>query len=270
MSDHISQYFGQLLVNKVENLYPETDPDHENLTDKSSFTEKNIKSVHYPDCQQLIIWLPEYYMEYDRIEITNAPKEELVYVAKIRDIISGSVQIILDTLFLSPGEFVILIYRKDTITYKVHLKKYREEEVPEQTIRTPLINETSTDHEPIVYKDGSGNILPNEDLILRDKIIKKTINKVFRRLEFVSYGRDGEVIYIEGDKKIGFYMETGDYKCLFYLIIPPPEKWEAETKFPISERDEIIQYVAEGTLRDQAPSCQYRITQREIVFYKNY
>ena len=269
MSGHKNLYFGQLIVTKVENLYAEIYSQQENLTDKSSFTEKNIKSVHYPDCQQLIIWLPEYYTGYDRIEITDAFNEKLVYVAKIKDIISGSVQILLDTLFLYPGEFVLSIYNEDNVCYKVHLKKNHKGEQPLQNVQTPILKESSIDNDTIMYKDGFGNSLPDEDLILRDQVVKKTINKVFRRLEFISYGRDGEVVYIEGDKKIGFYMELGGNDCVFYLIVPPPEKWEAETKFPLSERDEILLYVAEGTLRDQAPNCMYRIAKREIYFYKN-
>jgi hypothetical protein len=129
----------------------------------------------------------------------------------------------------------------------------------------PIMDQS--DHQPIVYKDGFGIVIPNLDLELRDKIIKKTINKVFRRLEFISHGRDGEVVYIEGDIKLSFYMEMGGGNCIFYLNIPSKDKWESVTKLPINEREDIINFVAEGTQREQASSCYFIISDREIAYY---
>jgi hypothetical protein len=103
---------------------------------------------------------------------------------------------------------------------------------------------------------------------MREKTIKKAINKVFRRLEFISHGREGEVIYIEGETKLNFYMEMGGGNCIFYLNIPSKENWESVTKLPISEREDILNFVAEGTQRDQASSCYFIISDSEITYYK--
>jgi hypothetical protein len=124
------------------------------------------------------------------------------------------------------------------------------------------------DSPPIIYRDGFGNILPNEDMILREKIITKTIDKITRRVEYVNQGRDGKVIYIEGDKRITFLMEMGAYDCVFYVNIPTAKDWEEQTKFPLSEREEIITFVAAQTQRDQASSCVYKVTDREISYYR--
>ena len=122
--------------------------------------------------------------------------------------------------------------------------------------------------EYIVYKDGFGRVLPNEDLLLREKVIKKTFDKITRHLEYISHGKDGEVIYIEGEKRIKFLMEVGAYDCAFYVNIPTESEWEKATKFPLSEREEIIIFVAERTQRDQASSCIYKISDGEIAYYR--
>ena len=88
------------------------------------------------------------------------------------------------------------------------------------------------------------------------------------RLEYVSQGRDGGVIFIEGAKRIKFLMEMGAYDCVFYINIPSKKDWEISTKFPLVEREDIITFVAEQTQRDQASSCIFTISDTEIAYYR--
>ena len=97
----------------------------------------------------------------------------------------------------------------------------------------------------------------------------RTLKKVFRRLEFISQGREGTVIYHEGRKQIRFYMEMGGDNVVFYLRIPAKAEWKQLTGFPANERDEILNYVAMHTQKAQAPSCIYRITENEILFIRS-
>jgi hypothetical protein len=224
-------------------------------------------TVHYPDCQQIILWLPDHYRYYNDILIKDRLKSEIIYHNKIGDIVQGSVQIIIDSVFIYPGDFEIIISSSSGKLYHLYFRKYPEGIIPESNKQSTHID-VNTDKNPVVYRDGLGNEIPNEDLILRENVIASIFDKIFRRVSYVSYGREGEVVYREGDKTIRFYMEMGGGDCVFYLNIPDETEWEATTGFPLSSRGEIIQYVAESTLKDQAPSCKYRISPTEIAYYK--
>ncbi len=62
----------------------------------------------------------------------------------------------------------------------------------------------------------------------------------------------------------------GGGNCLFYIDVPTVENWEKATGFSIAERDEILKYVAEETLRKQTVSqgAYFVIGEREIAFMK--
>lgn len=260
----MDQYFGVIEILNVVNVCPSeiNDQGAENI-----MLMDHIRYVHYSDCQQLILWLPDYFKEYLDAVIRNIEDNKIIFDHKVENIISGSIQILIDTLFIYPGVYELNIKKKDGMVHTVLFKKYPEGQIPE-IIETQVSEPVNLDSEPIVYRDGFGNLLPNEDLLLRQNILDKTINKFTRRLEYISHGREGEVIYIEGEKSIRFLMEPGAYDCLFYLNIPAEADWEKTTNFPLEKRDEIIRFVAEQTLRDQASSCTYKISDTEITYYR--
>lgn len=260
----MDQYFGVIEILKVVNTCPSeiNDQGAENI-----MLMDHIKFVHYPDCQQLILWLPDYFKEYNDVNIRNKEDNIIIFDHKIEDIISGSIQILIDSLFIYPGVYELNVKKKDGMAHTVIFKKYPEGEMP-KIAQSNVPEAINLDSEPIVYRDGFGNIMPDEDLILRQNIIDKTIDKFTRRLEYVSQGRCGEVIYHEGKKSIKFYMEMGGGNCVFYLDIPSISEWEKTTNFPLSEREDIISFVAKETQRDQASSCDFNISENEIAYYK--
>jgi hypothetical protein len=263
-NEFMEQYFGVIEILKVENIFP---ADAHDQGDKNVMLMDHVRFVHYPDCQQLILWLPDYFKEYNDVNIRNKEDNIIIFDHKIEDIISGSIQILIDSLFIYPGVYELNVKKKDGMVHTVIFKKYPEGEMP-KIAQSKVPEAINLDSEPIVYRDGFGNILPNEDLLLRQNIIDKTINKFTRRLEYVSHGREGEVIYIEGEKSIRFLMEPGAYDCIFYLNIPSMANWEKTTNFPLSEREDIISFVAKETQRDQASSCDFNISENEIAYYK--
>lgn len=257
MDDNSLEYFGVISISDVKNIGPNDEILHAELDDQIQLTISRIKLVHYPDCQQLIIWLPQPGTFYESITLKEIEKNIIVWVQNIRDIISGSVQLVFNTLPIPEGNFELSIVKSDGLQHIIKFKKYSEGQfsiLPETIPSEPSV----LDSEPIVYKDGFEKIIPNEDLILREKIIKKTMNKINRRLEYISQGRDGEVIYIEGEKRIKFYMEIGGYDSVFYVNIPPAIEWETITNFPLEERNDIITFVAE----------QHIVTRHLLVFIK--
>ena len=120
---------------------------------------------------------------------------------------------------------------------------------------------------PIVYKDGFGNIIPDEDLILREKLNKELERKFSRRVEYKGNLRSGYVIYIDQDIRIEFSNEMGGGNCLAYIIIPTEKEWETQTKTPLSRRKDILEYVAAAVQAQQASNCYFEIKENEIGFY---
>lgn len=119
---------------------------------------------------------------------------------------------------------------------------------------------------PIVYKDGFGNVIPDEDLILREKLNKELERKFSRRIEYEGNLRAGSVIYIDSDTRIEFSNEMGGGTCLAYINIPAEKEWEAETQTPLSRRREIVEYVAAAVQAQQASGCSVEIKQDAIGF----
>ena len=70
--ENIDSWFGTIDILSIQNI-PSIDrnPESEMLL----FEDKNIRFVHYPDCQQMIIWLPEYYSNYDYLLIRKKKTE---------------------------------------------------------------------------------------------------------------------------------------------------------------------------------------------------
>lgn len=116
------------------------------------------------------------------------------------------------------------------------------------------------------YRDGFGNIIPDEDLIMREKANKELERKFSRRVEYEGNLRAGSVIYIDSESRIEFYNEMGGGNCMVYIDIPAEEQWEEATKTPLSRRSEILEFVAATVQAQQASNCYYEIKTKEINF----
>lgn len=120
---------------------------------------------------------------------------------------------------------------------------------------------------PIVYRDGFGNAIPNEDLILREKLNKELERKFSRRVEYEGNLRAGTVIYIDIDTRIEFYNEMGGGNCMVYISVPSEQQWEEQTKTPLDRRKDILEYVAAAVQAQQASNCNFEIKEDTISFY---
>jgi hypothetical protein len=120
---------------------------------------------------------------------------------------------------------------------------------------------------PIVYKDGFGNIIPDEDLILREKLDKELVAKFGRKIEYTGNLRAGSVIYIDINTRIEFSHEMGGGNCMVYIDIPTEAQWVAFTKTPLAGRKEILEFVAAAVQAEQASNCKYEIKENSISFY---
>jgi hypothetical protein len=230
---------------------------------------------HYPDYQQLIIWLPEYGRSgYGRYKIIKKATQTAVEQGEIGDKLNGSVQLLFDTIGWSEGIYRLEIDHPKGGQHVLNFQKYTEGYVskPVQVVKKQLV----IDKSPIVYRDGWGNVLPNEDLDRRagaNKQIASIFEKILTpktegspRLEYEGSFRGGSVIYIEGTKRLSFWQEMGGGDCQMYINIPSEKNWEKQTNTPLSKRREILLFVASTVKREQAPVGDLRFERRQLHF----
>jgi hypothetical protein len=264
-----ASFFGIVSMTSLQNVWLSTDINVDKTESDFFLTEASIKFVHYPDCQQLIIWLPTNWVAYKDMSISTQPSGTEVWRKEIREIINGSIQIILDTLPFPPGDISIKIVKIDGLQHIINLKKHEENFVPEVSVQ-PIGVQQDDYRPPIVYRDGFGNILPDQDLLMREELMKDLVRKFSRKVVFENMGRSNNVLYEDGEKSFSFWSEFGSGGCLFYISIPTAETWEKQTGFSLAERYEIIQFVATETLRAQTSSSGafFKIEESWINFYK--
>lgn len=97
-----------------------------------------------------------------------------------------------------------------------------------------------------------------------EKFKKEIMSRFFPRLEYTQDGRGGSIYYTEGAIKIQFGWEFGGGNAVVILFIPETKYWEAQTGTPLSRRDEILKFLCEQVIRDQAPGCTYKIYDNSI------
>lgn len=254
----INTYFGKINIEVVHNIGK--------IDANNVLTEDDIQFVHYADSQQICIWLPDIYTNYKNIVIQQTNSQKLIFESEVSTLVNGNIKIILDSLFIPVGHFVIKINSIYGFSYEIFFRKWGDHEKITST-SVPTLEDKTTDKSPVKYRDGFGNIIRDDDETWRD-FIWRTCAKILRNVTFETYGREGAVIYHEGFKTIKFYMEMGGTDVIFYLNIPTIEDWEQATGFALQEREDILKYVAENTQRHQAPSCDYEIKESEILFRK--
>lgn len=89
-----------------------------------------------------------------------------------------------------------------------------------------------------------------------------------QKLEYINKGPAGYVVYKDGVNEFKMFFEFGGGSCVAIIYIPAIEKWTFETNIDIKYREEIINYIAEQCIKDQAPSCTYEVEQDRILLVK--
>lgn len=224
-----------------------------------------VKFVHYPGSQQLILWLPKPVHEgYDELSVTHDGRD--IERAPVSSRINGSVQILFATLDWPPGDYRIAITHKDGWRHVVELKKYEADVAPPASPPEPAAEPPSRG--PIVYRDGWGNVIPDVDLEMRAQAQRDIARTFGRRLEYEGNYRAGTIIYVDGDKRISFAHEMGGGDVKFSIELPSAEHWEGFTRTPLSERDEIVAFIAERVRIEKANSWRYVIGDESIDYYE--
>lgn len=98
--------------------------------------------------------------------------------------------------------------------------------------------------------------------------LKSLFRKKGRKLEYKSNGRSGRVIYKDGQGDLEFYYEFGGGDCVAIIFIPSVNDWTVQTKRNLSERQAILTFIAEQTIKDQSPDSYYEISESYIDIFK--
>lgn len=221
----------------------------------------HAKAAVYPGAQQLILWLPaDGWSGYETLRITGP--EGVIEEGPLTAHLNGRVQILVDTYPWPPGAYRVEITHAEGWAHTLTLQKLEEGvALPPDPAPPPEPSKG-----PIVYRDGFGNILPDTDLEMHDAALKAIAARFSRRLEFEGNARAGSIIYIDGDIRLRFYHEMYTGPVHFSIDVPPPDKWEAATGQPLTERDYILNFLAEETRRRQASRLKTIIQDNRIDF----
>ena len=85
-----------------------------------------------------------------------------------------------------------------------------------------------------------------------------------QQVAYFNEGRGGHILYTNNGQTIKFEFDFGAGNCVVIIYIPTIERWENETKTNISYRQEILNFLCQQVIKDQARGCDYIITDTSI------
>lgn len=89
------------------------------------------------------------------------------------------------------------------------------------------------------------------------------------KLTYINQGRGGRVVYSDPISSIPFDFEFGGGDCVAIIFVPSIAGWVTETQRPLSDRDEILLFVARQSLQDQVSNGSYKIMDNCIELFNS-
>ena len=249
---------GKCYLTCVSNFFAEGKKDNaEGVAETGEVLAHQVRIVHYPGSQQLIFHMPKYAWDAGEIRFFNALTGEVLERKPVREKLSGSTQIVWGTYPLPPGFYTIEADWPDGWTHRIQfVKRWPGYPVAEVYTHPPgNVTMVQNDHGYRLY-DSNGVEMEGE-MQIREKAMLNIKRSFSRRVEYGPSGRGGTLYYVDSETRIEFWWEFGGGDCIAYINIPTAEQWEKHTGTPISERDDIVTFVAETVLRDQVSSGGY-------------
>lgn len=251
MSDELFE--GALQVGEARNTGPGADALASTL---------HARHARYPGCQQLQLWLPRPgHMADGHLRIAHGSGRVLAE-GRLREHLNGPVQMLFDTMPWPPGRIEVQIDCDDGIGHRLELNKLTGEAPPAPPAPPPPVVDTPS----IVYRDGHGRVIEDDDLRLREQVQAQIVRSFARRLDYSGTYRAGTIHYIEPGLQIDFPHEMGGGDVHFWIDVPTESDWERATGAPLARRGEIVAFVAERVRIEKAAGWSYRITPRSIDF----
>lgn len=90
-----------------------------------------------------------------------------------------------------------------------------------------------------------------------------------QKLRYSDYGRGGTIHYESPEGRFDMWWEFGGGIAVVIVDIPSAEHWEANTKLPLSNRKEVLQFIGEQVIADKMSSsnASFVIGDNVITFY---
>jgi hypothetical protein len=107
---------------------------------------------------------------------------------------------------------------------------------------------------------------PTEDSIL-DTSITIITNSMQQKLEYINEGRGGYVVYKDNENELKLFFEYGGGNCVAIIYVPTIKEWVNRTRINIEERERVLRFIAEQSIKDQAPNCNYEAYDDCIKIY---
>ena len=89
-----------------------------------------------------------------------------------------------------------------------------------------------------------------------------------KKIEYINQGRGGFVIYLDNQSTYKLFFEFGGGDCIAIIYVPSIDEWEMKTNKPLSEREQVLTFIAEQSIRDQAPNSYYKLSETCIEIFK--
>lgn len=89
-----------------------------------------------------------------------------------------------------------------------------------------------------------------------------------QKLEYINQGRSGYILYKDTDTEFRLFFEMCGGDCIVAVCIPTIDEWISKTNKPLSERINILTFIAKQLIKDQAPNCTYILSDRFIEVMK--
>lgn len=89
-----------------------------------------------------------------------------------------------------------------------------------------------------------------------------------RKVTIETSGRGGTIRYQDEAGNIPFDWEFGGAGCIAIIFLPAPAQWQDAYRRSAGEAEQIKAFVAAETIRQKAPGCTSRISDRWIDIIK--
>ena len=88
-----------------------------------------------------------------------------------------------------------------------------------------------------------------------------------KKLEYINKGRGGYVVYKDGQGDIKLFFEYGGGNCVAIIYVPTIDEWTIKTNRPLVDRNAILTFVAEQTIKDKAAKSYYELSDTCIEIF---
>lgn len=89
------------------------------------------------------------------------------------------------------------------------------------------------------------------------------------RVTFVSLGRAGTVEYHDQLGTVRLDYEFGGGDCVAFIFLPTEKEWSMHWNRSVDSREAIMTFLAEETIRQKAPNCYYKMSEKFIEIFRN-